>query len=150
MIFGRSTAGFWCRDRDTQTVTAADLRVVTRKKPTAAQIEAMLFGWRVIKHIRSNAIILVKGRRVIGVGCGQTSRVESVALAIKKAGAAAKGACLVSDAFIPKTDNIEIAAQAGIAAIIQTGGSVADEAVIAAADQARIAMVMTGVRHFKH
>ena len=110
----------------------------------------MLFGWKVIKHIRSNAIILVKGKKTGGVGWGQTSRVEAAALAIKKAGRRAKGSILISDAFIPKTDNVQIAAKAGIKAIIQTGGSLADESVIKAADRAKIAMVMTGVRHFKH
>ena len=103
-----------------------------------------------IKHIRSNAIILIKGKRTVGLGCGQTSRVESVMLAIKKADKEAKNALFISDAFIPKVDNIKIAAKAGIKVIIQTGGSIADADVIKAADKAGIAMVMTGVRHFKH
>jgi phosphoribosylaminoimidazolecarboxamide formyltransferase/IMP cyclohydrolase len=141
---------FLLQECDNKIVEESDLKVVTKRKPTAVQIEAMLFGWKVTRHIRSNAVILVKGRRTIGIGCGLTSRVESTALAIKKAGVQAKNAILVSEAFIPKTDNIELAAQAGIKVIIQTGGSLADADVIAAADKAGMAMVMTGIRHFKH
>jgi phosphoribosylaminoimidazolecarboxamide formyltransferase/IMP cyclohydrolase len=142
--------GFLLQERDNKVVQDADLQVVTKKKPTASQIQAMLFGWKVARHIRSNAMVLVKGRKTIGIGCGLTSRVDSTALAIKKAGSQAKNAILVSEAFIPKTDNIELASRAGIKAIIQTGGSLADADVIAAADKAGMAMVMTGVRHFKH
>ncbi|VAW12368.1 IMP cyclohydrolase / Phosphoribosylaminoimidazolecarboxamide formyltransferase, partial [hydrothermal vent metagenome] len=98
----------------------------------------------------SNAIILVKGMQTVGIGCGQTSRVESVNIAIQKAGAKAKGSLLISDAFIPHVDNIELACKAGIKVVVQTGGSMADADVIKAADKAKIAMVMTGVRHFKH
>ncbi len=148
--FRQVDGGMLVQAKDRKTITAPQLKVVTARKPTKAQVEAMLFGWKVIKHIRSNAIILVKGKRTVGIGCGQTSRVESVSLAIRKAGRQAAQSCLVSDAFIPKTDNIKLAAQAGIKAIIQTGGSVADEDVIRAADKHKIAMVMTGLRHFKH
>ncbi len=144
------SGGVLYQEKDRLSVSEKDLRVATKVKPTKAQLESMLFGWKVIKHIRSNAIILVKGQKTVGIGCGQTSRVEAAALAIKKAGRLAKGSVLVSDAFIPKTDNIQLAAKAGIKAVIQTGGSIADEDVIRAADRARIAMVMTGVRHFKH
>ena len=142
--------GVLVQTKDEKSVTAAQLNVVSHRKPTKAQLGAMLFGWKVIRHIKSNAILLVKGPRTVGIGCGQTSRVESVQLAIRKAGADARGSCLVSDAFIPKTDNIDAAARAGITAIIQTGGSIADEDVIRAADKHNIAMVMTGIRHFKH
>ena len=131
-------------------VQKSEFKVVTKKKPTAKQIDEMLFGWGVIKNVKSNAIVLIKGKRTIGIGCGLTSRVESVNIAIQKAGKNAKGSILVSDAFLPKIDNIELAAKAGIVAIIQTGGSIADEEVIQAADKAKIAMVVTGVRHFKH
>ncbi|MCK5215983.1 MAG: bifunctional phosphoribosylaminoimidazolecarboxamide formyltransferase/IMP cyclohydrolase [Candidatus Omnitrophica bacterium] len=142
--------GLLLQDKDKAVVTFDDLKIVSKKKPTKSQLESLLFGWKVVRHIQSNAIILVKGKRTVGMGGGQTSRVESVALAIKKAGKDAQGALLVSDAFIPKTDNIVLAAKAGIKAIIQTGGSIADKDVIVAADKARIPMVMTGVRHFRH
>ena len=110
----------------------------------------MLFGWQAIKNVRSNAIILVKGERLVGIGCGQTSRVESIKIAIDKAGKQAKGSVLVSDAFLPHIDNVQLAKKGGIAAIIHTGGSIVDKDVIKAADKAGIAMVTTGVRHFKH
>ncbi|MCK5180533.1 MAG: bifunctional phosphoribosylaminoimidazolecarboxamide formyltransferase/IMP cyclohydrolase, partial [Candidatus Omnitrophica bacterium] len=148
--FKKVHGGLLLQEKDDLAFDAAQMKVVTKKKPTKAQVEAMLFGWKVIKHVKSNAIIFVKGKKTIGIGCGQTSRVESVRIAIKQAGAKAQGAILVSDAFLPKTDNVQIAAKAGITAIIQTGGSIADEDVIKAADKYKIAMVMTGARHFKH
>ena len=148
--FKRVSGGLLLQDRDTKNISKNDLTVVTKKKPTKAQIDAMLFGWRLIKHIRSNAIILVKGTRTVGIGCGQTSRIESTQIAVRKAGKNAKGAVLISDAFLPKADNVTAAARAGINAIIQTGGSIADPDVIAEADKKKIAMVMTGCRHFKH
>ncbi len=127
-----------------------DIKVVTKKKPTKTQIASLLFGWQVVRHVKSNAIILIKGKQTIGIGAGQTSRIESVRIAIKNAGKKAQGSVLISDAFIPKTDNVTIAAKAGVKAIIQTGGSIADADVIKAADKAGISMVMTGIRHFKH
>ncbi len=148
--FRQVDGGLLVQTKDEKKLTAAQMKVVSHRDPTKLQLASLLFGWKVIRHVKSNAIILVKGQRTVGIGCGQTSRVESVHLAIRKAGADAKGACLVSDAFIPKTDNIEAAAKAGIKAIIQTGGSVADQEVIEAVDRYNIAMVMTGVRHFKH
>ncbi|MCD4779877.1 MAG: bifunctional phosphoribosylaminoimidazolecarboxamide formyltransferase/IMP cyclohydrolase [Candidatus Omnitrophica bacterium] len=145
-VFG----GLLLQDRDERALTTNELKFVTKKKPTRTQLDAIMFGWKVVKHIRSNAIILVKGQKTVGIGCGQTSRVESVRIAIHKAGAQAQNATLISDAFIPKTDNVDLAAQAGIKLIVQTGGSIADKEVIAAADKAGVAIVMTGVRHFKH
>lgn len=142
--------GFLVQDRDEKIITKADLKIVTKKKPTASQIESLLFGWLAIRNVKSNAILLVKGTRLVGVGCGLPSRVDSLKHAIDKAGDAAKGSLLVSDAFFPKTDNIEAAAKAGVKAIIQPGGSIADADVIKACDAAGIAMVFTGVRHFKH
>ncbi|MFH1360519.1 MAG: bifunctional phosphoribosylaminoimidazolecarboxamide formyltransferase/IMP cyclohydrolase [Candidatus Omnitrophota bacterium] len=144
------SGGFLCQECDRQTTHAQDLKTVTKNQPTASQIESLLFGWKVIKHIKSNAICLVKDKRTVGIGCGQTSRVESARLAIRKAGKKAKNSLLISDAFIPKEDTVQLAAKAGIKAIIQTGGSIADAEVIRCADQAKIAMVTTGVRHFKH
>jgi len=142
--------GLLLQEKDEHVLRPDDLKVVTKKKPTAAQMEAMLFGWQVIKNVKSNAILLVKGMHTVGIGCGQTSRVESVQTAINKAGKQAKNSVLVSDAFFPMTDNIELAAKAGINAVIQTGGSIADKDIIAAADRHKMAMVFTAVRHFKH
>jgi len=148
--FKKVHGGLLVQERDARVLRSDEIRVVSRKKPTEAQIRAMFFGWTVIKYIRSNAIVLTKGTQTIGIGCGQTSRIESIRNAINQAGTKATGAIMVSDAFLPKTDNVQLAAQAGIAAIIQTGGSIADGDVIKAADQHKLAMVMTGVRHFKH
>jgi len=142
--------GFLVQDKDLRPIAERDLTVVSKKKPTASQIESLLFGWSVIRHIRSNAILLIKGHRVVGIGCGQTSRIGSAEIAIARAGTQARGAMMISDAFLPHVDNVQAAARAGILAIIQTGGSVADKEVIAEADAHKIAMVMTGVRHFKH
>lgn len=148
--FKKVHGGLLLQDADEHNLQSDEIKIVTKKKPTKAQIEAMCFGWKVIRNIKSNAIIFVKGKKVIGIGCGQTSRVESVRIAIKQAGKKAKGAILVSDAFLPMTDNVQLAAKAGITGIIQTGGSIADTDVIKEADKRGIAMVMTGVRHFKH
>ncbi len=135
---------------DTIEVTAEDLRVVTKKRPTARQIASMLFGRRLVKHVRSNAIVLIQGTAAVGIGGGQTARVDAVKMAIEKAGERAAGSVLASDAFFPMPDNIEVAAQAGIAAIIEPGGSKKDPEVIAACDEAGIAMVFSGIRNFRH
>ena len=148
--FKKVSGGLLLQEKDSRVLKAEELKVVTRIKPTKSQIAAMLFGWSIIKHVKSNAIALVKGTQTIGIGCGQTSRVDSAIHAIRKAGALAKGAVLVSDAFLPKEDTVTIAAKAGVKAIIQTGGSIMDSQVIAEADKKKIAMVFTGVRHFKH
>ncbi|MCA9400204.1 MAG: bifunctional phosphoribosylaminoimidazolecarboxamide formyltransferase/IMP cyclohydrolase, partial [Candidatus Omnitrophica bacterium] len=142
--------GMLVQDKDRRKVNPSEWRFVTKKKPTKAQLSAMAFGWQVIKNVRSNAVVLVKGSKTVGIGCGQTSRVESVRIAIEKAGKHAKGSVMISDAFFPMTDNIELAAKAGIKTVIQTGGSIADKDVIAAADKHKMVMVMTGARHFKH
>lgn len=131
-------------------VSREDLKIVTMKQPTAAQIEALLFGRRLVKHVRSNAIVLIQGTAAVGIGGGQTSRVDAVKMAIEKAGDRAQGSVLASDAFFPMPDNIEVAAAAGIAAIIEPGGSKKDPEVIAACDDAGIAMVFSGVRNFRH
>jgi len=142
--------GLLIQETDERDLKESEMRVVTKKAPTKAQLEAMLFGWKAIKNIKSNAIVLVKQRRLVGIGCGQTSRVESVRTAIAKAGSNSKNTIMVSDAFLPHVDNVQLAAKAGVKAIIQTGGSVADSDVIKQADKSGMAMVMTGVRHFKH
>ena len=148
--FKKVKGGLLVQEQDDFKVSLKDFKIVTKKKPTKVQLESLLFGWNFVKNIKSNAIVLVKGKKTIGIGCGQTSRVGSVAIAIKKAGKDAKGSLLISDAFIPKTDNIQIAAKAGIKAIIQTGGSISDKDVICEADRKKMIMVMTGARHFKH
>ncbi|MDP7302418.1 MAG: hypothetical protein QGG09_04915 [Pirellulaceae bacterium] len=125
-------------------------KVVTASKPMDEQMEELRFGWAVVRHVKSNAITLSKDQAVCGVGAGQMSRVDSVDIAIQKAGDRVTGSVLASDAFFPFPDSIEKAAQAGIAAIIQPGGSRKDDEVIAACNELRIPMVFTGRRHFKH
>ncbi len=110
----------------------------------------MLFAWKTIKHIKSNAISLAKDSTMLGMGAGQPNRVVSVELSLRLAGAAAKGSVLASDAMIPFPDTVEVAARGGVTAVIQTGGSVKDSEVIATADKYNMAMVLTGIRHFRH
>ena len=142
--------GVLAQDRDIKDFDIANLKVVTKKKPTKAQMESLLFGWKVAKHVKSNAIVLCKGKVTVGVGAGQMSRVVSVEIAVKKAGKKAKGSCLAGDAFFPMADGVIAAAKAGVKAIIQPGGSIRDAETIKAADKYGIAMVFTGFRHFKH
>ncbi|MDW8394895.1 MAG: bifunctional phosphoribosylaminoimidazolecarboxamide formyltransferase/IMP cyclohydrolase [Anaerolineae bacterium] len=132
----------------------AQWRVVTRQQPTEWQLRALRFAWQVCQHVKSNAIVLARAEgdllATVGIGAGQPNRVDSVRIACERAGARAKGAVLASDAFFPFADGVQVAARAGVSAIVQPGGSVRDEDTIAAADEAGIAMVFTGVRHFKH
>ena len=143
------------QERDRQSVDPSDLETVTDREPTEAQLETMCFAWRTIKHVKSNAILLADGTETVGVGMGQVSRVDAVRLAAMKAdehaeGKDAQGAVMASDAFFPFPDGIEVAADAGIEAVIQPGGSVNDEDVIAAANEQDIAMTFTGQRAFQH
>ncbi|MDP2920983.1 MAG: bifunctional phosphoribosylaminoimidazolecarboxamide formyltransferase/IMP cyclohydrolase [Candidatus Omnitrophota bacterium] len=142
--------GLLIQDRDVFEVQEKDLKVVTKKKPTAEEMKSLLFGWRIVKHVRSNAIVLSQGTKTVGVGAGQMSRVDSMVIAILKSKGLSKGATCASDAFFPKEDAIDEAKKAGITSIIQPGGSIRDEYVIKACDDAGISMVLTGVRHFKH
>ena len=128
----------------------AEWKTVTEREPSAAEREDLAFAWKAAKHIKSNAIVFAKDRALVGMGAGQPNRVVSVHLSQRIAGDKAKGSVLASDAFFPFPDNIELASDAGVTAIVQPGGSVRDEEVIAAADQAGLAMVFTGVRHFRH
>lgn len=128
----------------------ANYKVVTKAQPTEEQWKALEFAWKLVKHVKSNAILISNEKRTLGVGAGQMNRVGSAKIALEQAGEAAKGAVLASDAFFPFGDTVETAAQYGIAAIIQPGGSIRDEESIKAADEAGIAMVFTGIRHFKH
>ena len=125
-------------------------RTVTEREPSEAERQDLTFAWKAAKHIKSNAIVFAKDRALVGMGAGQPNRVVSVHLSQRIAGENAKGAVLASDAFFPFADNIELAAEAGVTAIVQPGGSVRDEEVIAAADKTGLAMVFTGVRHFRH
>ena len=125
-------------------------RVVTRRAPTEQELVDLDFAWRVAKHVKSNAIVFAGGGRTLGIGAGQMSRVDSVRIAVGKARASLEGSVLASDAFFPFRDGVDEAAKAGIRAIVEPGGSVRDQEVIAAADERDIAMVFTGERHFRH
>ena len=124
--------------------------VATQRAPSDAEMKDLAFAWKAAKHIKSNAIVFAKGLAMVGMGAGQPNRVVSVHLSQRSSGDKAKGSVLASDAFFPFSDNIELAAEAGITAIVQPGGSIRDDEVIAAADTAKLAMVFTGVRHFRH
>jgi phosphoribosylaminoimidazolecarboxamide formyltransferase/IMP cyclohydrolase len=142
--------GLLVQDQDIKEIDQEDLRVVTERVPSAEELEQLLFAWKVVKHVKSNAIVLAKDQQTIGVGAGQMNRVGAAKIAIEQAGENSKGAVLASDAFFPMPDTIEAAAKAGVKAIIQPGGSIKDEDSIAEANKHGIAMVFTGVRHFKH
>ncbi len=148
--FKRVAGGLLLQDEDSVTLDESALKVVTRKKPSAKEMESLLFAWKVAKHVKSNAIVLSRGTRTVGIGAGQMSRVDSVFITKRKAGDLARGACLASDAFFPKEDAIAQAARMGVKAIIQPGGSIADDDIIAACDKNKISMVFTGMRHFRH
>jgi phosphoribosylaminoimidazolecarboxamide formyltransferase / IMP cyclohydrolase len=145
--------GLLVQERDGAELTEPERHVVSARPPTAEEMKAMLFGWRVVKHVKSNAIVYASRDRTLGIGAGQMARVDSSRIAIWKAneaGLSLKGSAVCSDAFFPFADGLIAASEAGATAAIQPGGSVRDQEVIAAADQRQMAMVFTGVRHFKH
>ncbi|MES2713646.1 MAG: bifunctional phosphoribosylaminoimidazolecarboxamide formyltransferase/IMP cyclohydrolase [Pseudomonadota bacterium] len=142
--------GFLAQSRDAGRISRADLRVVTKRAPTEDELDDLIFAFRVGKHVKSNAIIYAKDGATVGIGAGQMSRVDSSRIAAWKAGDAAKGSVVASDAFFPFADGLLAAASAGAVAVIQPGGSMRDAEVIAAADEAGLAMVFTGMRHFRH
>ncbi|MFA5549805.1 MAG: bifunctional phosphoribosylaminoimidazolecarboxamide formyltransferase/IMP cyclohydrolase [Porticoccaceae bacterium] len=151
--FKRVNGGLLVQDADLGMIAEADLKVVTQRAPTEAEIHDLIFAWKVAKFVKSNAIVYAKNRQTIGVGAGQMSRVNSARIAAIKAehaGLAVKGAVMASDAFFPFRDGIDNAAKVGISCVIQPGGSMRDNEVIAAADEHDIAMVFTGMRHFRH
>ena len=151
--YKRVVGGLLVQDRDNGQVSVDDLKVVTRRAPSAHEIEDLLFAWKVAKFVKSNAIVYVRDQMTIGVGAGQMSRVYSARIAGIKAadeGLQVRGSVLASDAFFPFRDGIDAAAQAGISAVIEPGGSMRDAEVIAAADEHGMAMVFTGMRHFRH
>jgi len=134
-------------------ITKDDLKIVTKRQPTEAELDDLIFAWKVAKYVKSNAIIYAKGRQTIGVGAGQMSRINSARIAgikAEHAGLQVEGSVMASDAFFPFRDGLDNAAANGIKAVIQPGGSMRDEEVIAAADEAGIAMVFTSMRHFRH
>jgi phosphoribosylaminoimidazolecarboxamide formyltransferase/IMP cyclohydrolase len=151
--YKRVNGGLLVQDRDLGMITKDDLKVVTKRQPTEDEINDLIFAWKVAKCVKSNAIIYAKNRQTVGVGAGQMSRINSARIAgikAEHAGLAVPGSVMASDAFFPFRDGLDNAAKAGIKAVIQPGGSMRDEEVIAAADEAGIAMVFTGMRHFKH
>ncbi len=148
--FRRVVGGLLVQERDADATDIRKAKVVTKRLPTDEEYEALDFAWRTVKHVKSNAIVLTTKDRLIGVGAGQMSRVDSVRIAIMKACGPTKGTVMGSDAFFPFRDVVDAAAKAGVTAIIQPGGSIRDEESIQAADEHGIAMVFTGVRHFKH
>jgi phosphoribosylaminoimidazolecarboxamide formyltransferase/IMP cyclohydrolase len=148
--YRRVDGGLLVQTRDVGADDPTNWTVVTKAQPTAEQRAALWFAWLVCKHVKSNAIVLAKGTQVVGVGAGQMSRVDSTQIAIRKAGERVAGSVLASDAFFPFRDNVDAAAAAGVAAIVQPGGSQRDAESIAACDEHGIPMLVTGVRHFRH
>ncbi|MCP5037624.1 MAG: bifunctional phosphoribosylaminoimidazolecarboxamide formyltransferase/IMP cyclohydrolase, partial [Rhodobacteraceae bacterium] len=160
LTYRQVSGGFLLQDKDNGVIGPKNLQVVTKLTPTDAQVRDLLFAWKVAKHVKSNAIVYAKNGATVGVGAGQMSRVDSAIIAATKAErmakalglseSPAKGAAVASDAFFPFADGLLEAAAAGAACVIQPGGSMRDDEVIAAADEAGLAMVLTGMRHFRH
>ncbi len=146
----RVSGGVLVQEQDAHELAESDLKVVTRRAPTREEIDGLLFGWKVCKHVKSNAIVFARTGQTLGIGAGQMSRVDSVKIAVMKAQLPLAGSVVASDAFFPFPDGVEEAGKAGATAVIQPGGSVRDADVIAAADQLGMAMVFSGVRHFLH
>jgi phosphoribosylaminoimidazolecarboxamide formyltransferase/IMP cyclohydrolase len=144
------SGGLLLQDADTGRVTESELKVVTWRPPTAEELRSLLFAWRVCKHVKSNAIVYARDGQTVGVGAGQMSRVDAARFGAMKAVLSLQGCVAASDAFFPFPDGLETVAQAGATAVIQPGGSVRDDEVIAAADKLGVAMVFTGIRHFRH
>ncbi len=150
LVIRSISGGLLAQTADVAKLTEAELQVRTKRAPTSHELEALLFGWRVCKHVKSNAIVYARAGQSISVGAGQMSRVDSVKVGAMKAVLPLAGTVLASDAFFPQTDGVEEAAKHGVTAVIQPGGSVKDEEVIAAANRLNLAMVFTGMRHFRH
>ena len=142
--------GLLVQDYDRYSLENANITIPTKREPTEEEWEALKFGWKVVKHVKSNAIVVSNKNQTLGIGAGQMNRVGAAKIALEQAGEKAKGAALASDAFFPMDDTLEAAAKAGITAIIQPGGSIRDADSIKKADEYGIAMVFTGIRHFKH
>ncbi len=144
------SGGMLVQDADVRPLTEADLKVVSARKPTDQEMRSLLFAWKVCKHVKSNAIVYARDGQSVGVGAGQMSRVDSCKIGAMKAILPLKGTVAASDAFFPFPDGVEEIARAGATAVIQPGGSVRDAEVIEAANRLGLAMVVTGVRHFRH
>jgi phosphoribosylaminoimidazolecarboxamide formyltransferase/IMP cyclohydrolase len=144
------SGGMLVQDPDIRPLTEQDLKVVSQRQPSAAEMRALLFAWKVCKHVKSNAIVYAREEQTVGVGAGQMSRVDSCKIGAMKAILPLQGTVAASDAFFPFPDGVEEIARAGATAVIQPGGSVRDQEVIAAADRLGLAMVLTGIRHFRH
>ncbi|MCG8345888.1 MAG: bifunctional phosphoribosylaminoimidazolecarboxamide formyltransferase/IMP cyclohydrolase, partial [Chlorobiales bacterium] len=153
MEYKSTQFGMLVQDRDSRIVSRDDLKVVTKRQPSSGELDDLMFAWKICKHVKSNTIVYVKNRQTVGVGAGQMSRVDSAKIARSKAAEAGlelNGSAVASDAFFPFADGLLAAAEAGASAVIQPGGSIRDEEVIAAADEHNLAMVFTSMRHFKH
>jgi phosphoribosylaminoimidazolecarboxamide formyltransferase / IMP cyclohydrolase len=144
------SGGMLVQDPDVHKLGSSDLKVVSKRQPTDAEMRALLFAWKVCKHVKSNAIVYAREGQTVGVGAGQMSRVDSCKIGAMKAILPLQGTVAASDAFFPFPDGIEEIAKAGATAVIQPGGSVRDQEVIDAADRLGLAMVLTGIRHFRH
>ena len=144
------SGGLLLQDGDSGHVEAGDLKIVSKRQPTQQELDALLFAWRVCKHVKSNAIVYARDGQTIGVGAGQMSRVDAAKFGAMKAILPVQGCVAASDAFFPFPDGLETVIAAGATAVIQPGGSVRDAEVIAAADRLNAAMVFTGMRHFRH
>src|SRR5207253_1981296 len=148
--YRRVDGGLLVQTREVAADDFAEMKVPTKRAPSAGELADLRFAWTVCKHVKSNAIVLAKRGMVVGVGAGQMSRVDSVHLAVRKAGERSRGSVLASDAFFPFRDNIDEAAKAGVTAVIQPGGSMRDQACSRAGDEQGLEMVLRGVRHFRH
>ena len=144
------SGGLLLQTWDTLAEDPSSWKVVTARKPTPEEMEGLAFAWKAVKHVKSNAIVLAQGKTLVGMGAGQPNRVTSARIAVQVAGERAAGSVMASDAYLPFADNVEAAADAGVTAIVQPGGSMRDQECIGAADRLGIAMVFTGVRHFRH
>jgi phosphoribosylaminoimidazolecarboxamide formyltransferase/IMP cyclohydrolase len=149
-VLRQISGGLLLQDADTVDLSVADLKVASSRPPTEDELNALLFAWKVVKHVKSNAIVYARDGQTIGVGAGQMSRVDAARFGAMKGVLPLKGCVAASDAFFPFPDGLETVAQAGATAVIQPGGSVRDKDVIAAADRLDLAMIFTGVRHFRH
>ncbi|MHA1229373.1 MAG: bifunctional phosphoribosylaminoimidazolecarboxamide formyltransferase/IMP cyclohydrolase [Candidatus Helarchaeota archaeon] len=150
MDWKKIEGGLLLQTKDEKVIVDSDLKVVSKKKPDEKQLKALKFAWKVVKHVKSNAIVIAREKEAVGIGAGQMSRVDAVELAIKKGGDKVKGCVLASDAFFPFRDSIDAAAKAGITAIIEPGGSIRDNEVIQASDEHELVLIFTGFRCFKH
>jgi len=150
MIYRSVVGGFLSQERDVKMIPKSEWKIVTMKKPTEEELKSMEFAVKCVKHVKSNSVVFVKGTKTVGIGGGQTARVDATWIATNKGKENIKGSTMASDAFFPFRDAVDIAADAGVTAIIQPGGSIRDEEVIKAADEHKIAMVFTGQRYFRH